>query len=480
MSRIGVKLGEILCGTRGLSPISSTTTKRAPIESISGVDWFYFLVPDGERQCLINHVGAGQIDQKFIACAKLPRKNGKSTHVFAAFNGFLDFLHYIKNIPRENWYFYEVILGSQTQKLYFDIDIAVNELLNMFHLETPQVKFIDDFVAQLLTSLIIQIMEAFNQRGIKLNMSEHILLFNSNSDKKRSFHVIVNKFAVSNCEENAVLANEIIEGVNPMFRRFIDQSMYSKKQQFRLYQSQKSDGRRKIFMDKWTYWTTGGPKLIEYQYPDIIGPDEETTRNLKFTMIFKASCITVIDECQVIPVLFEEPTSSGSKSRKRTWDEKDAFDNTEIDITDEFLETIFKRVDPIVFQIYKFDKTLGPLVLLRRKTVAHCTLCNRVHENENAFLRLNRFGKVYFYCRRNEEKSKIIADVCDLMQNDLVKSHAQSLIQQLTQQPVLADIKTPEPPTAYSKHSQLRTIANQGGSPPKIKTQNGNLVFIYV
>lgn len=457
-----VNLSDILCGSKGLSPVYSVSTTRSyqksqKVESISGVDWYYYLVPNEQHFSLSDHIGRDAINRKFIVCLNVPRGEDKVTRMFAAFNSYLDFIHYVKKIPKDRWFFFEVILGEQAQKLYFDIDINVKDVK----------EDIDAFTNKLITNLVGRILDTYWQRNIQLKINENILIFSSHSDKKRSFHVIIDGYAVLNNRENEILASEVLDGFPDDYLKFIDISMYSAKQQLRLYQSQKpGSGRPKIFVDKWYY----GHQLIEYAYPHLHVPDELTRESLKFTMLFKASCVTVIDNCQIIAVLNEEPINiytDEHTGEPRLWSENGAFDDMDdTEITYEIIRAITERVDSKLFLIYKLDKTMGSLIILKRKKSAYCTLCERVHDSENAFLRINKRGKVYFYCRRNEEKNKCIADVSDLLpeNKDLCQSHIQSIMAHTASNKEIPQKKTEQllnPPSTVSLHSQLRSIGSR-------------------
>ena len=197
-----------------------------------------------------------------------------------------------------------------------------------------------------------------------------------------------------NYRENSALAQKVLDGFPKEYRDFVDDSMYSSKQQLRLFQSQKpGSGRPKIFVDKWQ----NEPNLVKYSYPQFDDSDENEKEGIRFTALFAASCVTVTDNCQIISVLSEELHIIKSHSYK-TFDPNDGDDI----IDDAILKAVCDRVDPQVFLVYSIYKITGALILLKRQRPAKCTLCDRVHEKENAFFRVSKLGKVYFHCRRND------------------------------------------------------------------------------
>jgi hypothetical protein len=444
--------------------------KARRVETIDGIDWYYYFVPNKDYYSLIDKIGVNEINKKFIVCATLPnvKNEKKPTRLFSAYDGVLDFLNIIRKIPKEKWMFFEYIMGDQIQKLYFDIDIDIGKLVESQIITSPEnqehcKQQLDTFSKQLISSLAGRILTVFSQKGYSIDVAKQILIFSSHSSTKRSFHIVVDSYAVSNCEENASLACEILEPFPDYIikTRILDPSMYSSKQQLRLYQSQKpGSGRPKIFMDEWYY----GDQLIKYPYPKNINDA------LRFTTIFQASCITYIDACKIIPISIKsENLNKGGK--RRLWSEMGTFDNTDEDlVNDVIIDAICQRADPKMFQIYKLERnrTIGTLIALNRRneligTDIFCTLCNRAHSSIGAFLRVNKHGKVYFYCYGNGcTDNKIVADVSDLLPStkELECNQKQSIISQLKNNLPIYNSPNAYIPSPITLHSQMRTIAS--------------------
>lgn len=432
-------------------------------ENVYGIDWYYHMVPDDKMTSLIDVVGEDFISQKFVVCLNVPHETDKSKnkHFFTAFDSYLDFIHYIKKIPREKWGFFEVILGNQLQKLYFDIEVYPKDM--------PPSEDINLFCNRLLTNLIGRIVDTFREHGYNLNIAQDVLLFSSSNDEKKSYHIIINNYAVLNNIENKILAGEILEDYPQEYLKFIDPSMYSSKQQLRLYQSQKpGSGRPKLFVDEWWY----GPNLIKYSYPSVSTPDDTTREALRFTTLFAASCVTVTDNCTIIPILFEEIPTKISKP----------YNNDNDLVTEAVVKAVCERVDSRIFQIFSLYKVVDSLILLKRKMPAKCTLCDRVHEHENAFLCVTNNGQVYFHCRRKDDAKgrakqlgivndnsscRLVADVSDLIPGaNLSSNHVQSLLNRMSQTPSPDNAASPnlnipfQTPTVWSLHDQMRNLAS--------------------
>ena len=410
----------------------SHKAKRNRYEEINSIRWYYYLVPNEDCIALLDVLDSPE--EKFIVCATLPTDNPKRPlHLFAAFGSSLDFINHIKMIPQDKWYFFEIILGSNPQKLYFDID-----------LKKPEVEGnMDEFTQLLLEDLIERVLKIFVEHGHQLDLRKNILLFSSNSDEKRSYHLIVDGFNVSNNLENRALAEEILDGMSLGYRDHIDPGVYSSKQQFRMYLSQKPhSGRPKIFLDKWPYRGT----MIHSTLTEVPAQiSDEMKAAILLTRVFLASTITYVKGSTPISVLFEVTELKPTRVRPE-------FEES-VEITDEMAKEIFEKADPVILQIYKKKGMMGPFILLSRRTPAHCSLCRTKereadpHTSENAFLRVTESGRVYFHCRRNANQSRYLMTISVQADVDLQRAHVQSVFRMLGTLP-----------TIHTSHSLMRAI----------------------
>jgi hypothetical protein len=321
--------------------------------------WYMFFVAKNERDCLVNHFTQEELKNGLVVCANT--QNGKPKRLFNRFSNVDKFMEYIQRIPIEKWHFFEYILGFQKQKLYFDIDI-----------KEPKPNVVKD----LLDYLVNAIKLVLAKKDVNILLSKDILIFSSNSKdgSRYSYHVILDNYYLDNNEENKSLAMEILSMIPQHLNYYIDNSMYSQKQQLRmLYSSKVNSGRVKIHVSNWEHCG-----LIINQ-------------NIPANELFRRSCVTVTDYCTKINnIVFEVK----------------CIDNTH----KKLLSSVFEKIKSSeLFRIYEVDKREGNLICLRRKCPGMCTICNRVHEHENAYLVVRSDGGVYFYCRRNNNKNKLIA-----------------------------------------------------------------------
>lgn len=196
----GVDLSDLLCYSKGNNPpVMSSSPKYYP-EKILGVTWYPSIL---HKYGLLKGIGEDIVEENFNVCFQMPDQNDKKRRYFASFNNYLDFLHLLKQIPMNHWYFFEIILGNQPQKLYFDIDIKISDL-------SPDIKSAAIFSQELINELVTRIVSIFAEYNYHLNVNKNILLFSSSDDRKISYHIIVDGYAVSNYQENYLLVSRIL------------------------------------------------------------------------------------------------------------------------------------------------------------------------------------------------------------------------------------------------------------------------------
>lgn len=359
------------------------------VENLNGINWYDFLVLHDNVMSLMDEFTYEKLCKMFVVCCTLPHptdKMKKPRRKFAAFNSYTNFLEYIRLIPSQQWYFFEIIMAEHKQKLYFDIDIEKEKL--------PAGENIEVFSNNLLNSLISGIVNCLPKYEIEINVAKDLLIFSSNANHKHSYHVILNNYYVMNNHCNTILCGEIKEYMPEQYRSYIDEAVYSAKQQLRLYKSQKpGTGRIKELMKSYTYGI------------NVINQDDSN-----FEFVFSSSCITYVEKCTVIPVYHTIDKSllvinEGKNNEK---------------LLDEDVKKIVKLVNPIVFKIYKMTRIIGRMILLQRIQKAHCSLCNRVHDNENAFLTVSENWDIYFYCRREQSKSLYMGHLFDNSESEQI------------------------------------------------------------
>lgn len=363
-------------------------------EIIGGVEWFYFFVPNNETLSLIE--ATPDYSARFLVCLHLdnPGKKG-STKMYASFKTYLDFLTYIRDIPHEYWNFFEYIMENQRQKPYIDIDLHED------YVPPGYPGGIEAFAQRLLNLLISRIVEVFQQKKLPFEISRNILLFSSHGQTKKSYHLVIDGYFVWNNRENADCIAEILKGIPREFiqtkekNNIIDLKLYSSKQQFRLYGSQKAKSRRpKIFIPRFKV----NDVWYQHDLPETRGMSEPQKSLLEFSYIFQKSCITFTSNCQPIsspltplgPSVPSVPSEIDSETLKKV------------------LELLPSKLNSEVWGISDRNEESGrDIIHLRRKKPAYCVICDRIHDHENAFVSVSRMGDISLHCWRAEESKGI-------------------------------------------------------------------------
>ena len=360
-----------------ISPTSSKEKNDRSIEVFHGVNWYDYLVLHEDVMSLMDQFNYDTLRKMFIVCCALPWKDNKVRRKFAAFANIDCFLKHIVLFPVNQWYFFEVILGESAQKLYFDIDIQKDKL--------PKDTVLEDFSRELLNSLIQSIVLCMTDYDILVDIQKDLLIFSSNASHKHSFHVILNNYYVDNNKCNIVLCNSVKEKILPQFCNYIDEKVYSSKQQLRMYKSQKAGtGRIKELMKSYYY---DGKEILSIQ---------DTFENT-----FKSSCITYIPNCRAIPV--RAPI---------TIDKNLMYQNNSINLTNDDIEEIKKMLHPDILTIYGINPIKDRFITLQRKRRGFCRVCEREHDHENAYINVTQNWDVYLNCRRqNDGKSLYIGQL---------------------------------------------------------------------
>jgi len=179
--------------------------------------------------------------------SKTPKK------IFRLFENPEKLFRYSERIDPEQRNFFEVLLGENKVKPYFDIDCDIDETNTSEQVDTYMSMLIDD-ITSVITSLEIPI--------------ENIRWYSSHSDKKRSFHIIVLGYYFENIKDAKRLRDYVEHRVcHPNYIR-IDSAVYGSLRQMRLYGSEKPKSNRpKILVKKWKFFgeTVKVPKKSEYE-----------------------------------------------------------------------------------------------------------------------------------------------------------------------------------------------------------------------
>jgi hypothetical protein len=332
---------------------------------------FYKKTTDDRHGIILKNddVKRNRLIKKFI-CRIDSDKN-----LFFWFHNVSEFLNYYKLFDTEEKCFFEVILKDQVQKFYVDVDIGrsnvnalTEELLDEADYYDIDPQNLDQLSSALMEDLIDRIIDGFKTRfNIDLDISQ-VLIYESHSEQKRSYHVVINNYAFIDNANCQAFYDYIMVECPELFCKFID-NLYSSLQNFRMLYSQKHDSGRikKPFSGK----------LGRFDIPEQSGDYNDKMKN---------SFITYIENCAILPdIKVIKPIN-----------------HIDLDpnISEYDIETKIRSLIPDCMEI-KSEENYS--YHLKRISSGYCVICDRVHEHENALI-CYQDGQIIYRCWRDKRK----------------------------------------------------------------------------
>ena len=328
--------------------------------NIHDVTWYYYLKKDNK---LI-------FDRNNFIVSMDWSNDDKLTKIFSSFIDYIHFYNYMNKFHEKH--FYEVIMGKQ--KPHFDIDGGniTEELLNA-----------------IIDSLCVAIKKVLTNLNYNIDNKQLLVYKSTNSEKKKSSHVVVNGLYHDNNKEAKYFYNLVIEHVQDEYKPYIDPAVYSSCQQFRIL------GSSKLNTDRVKYLVLTD-ELSEYY---------NSKNNYKDIEIFKDSLITFVNTSTYLNVKYKETPKK--------------IVTTNID-PDEIENILNILNDKLKYSLEFRDYNNGVITLLDKNRY-NCILCKRIHEHENPYIIINN-NKVYFCCRRAQaENREYKYFLCNLVDKDELK-----------------------------------------------------------
>lgn len=347
-----------------------------------GKKWMYHLKGGEKGKGLIDTLNEDEKMSSLIVCFV----NNKNIRHFSAFDNFIECIQFMLKIPVNNRSFHEIVLEKRNQKMRFDIDVKKTE------------KTKDEDVKIFMDDLIESIIEVYGEFGYKIIPEKHILLFSSHGKEKWSYHIVIDGFYCETCQESLALFKKITGNMrsdrmnNKETINWLDSSIYSANHSLRILGSVKG-GRQKVLEKCWRF----KDKEIFFEYSQ-----EPRNEKHRIVMEFERSFISLTENCFPIPNLVVKNDH--------------IYENKTID--EEISDYAFRLFRSLYGDVFKYDKTIYNFVLLERDVASGCPICDRVHENENAFLIIkslkSEIGKtrheIFFCCRRSDGKKLLIGE----------------------------------------------------------------------
>jgi hypothetical protein len=301
--------------------------------------------------------------------------NNKTIKEFAIFRSAFSLYRRCVLTPQEKRCYHEIIRGNHSQKPYFDIDIKLEDdplYIKLPHSIEEKIEIANNIVEECINSIL--------KTNSKIKRTD-ILVLSSNSNEKRSYHIIVDRWCFLSASQNREFFDDVLMNIPYNYKKYFDDCMYKSSQQFRIYMSTKVDEDRLLKVDIRNEWK----------------PDEEIDNiSLLNKEIFLASLITMTDSCNILPLKIKEQVEQIEQSSK----------DIESDEYKKILKLFSTFKDKNSFNILDVDENK---IYLKRICSSFCENCQRNHDNISPYLFLVN-GNVWFNCRRNK-KSLIVGNI---------------------------------------------------------------------
>lgn len=361
----------------------------------SSVRWYGILKPkDKDKGDTRKALYESEIltDKSLIVCRGLEFKQ------FAKFNNYITFwkYHNTETEVSEQCY-YEVITENQVQKPYFDIDIPIEEKSSEKALSLED----SNILLKQLTESILKVNLDIKIEDIAIFSSHTTSLQGEDTYTKKSYHIIVDNWCLTDHEDNEGFCNLVIENIDMRLRFCID-TLYKSIQQLRIFQSHKFKSNRIKIVAIESKW---------------VPPDKPESKEHLALMILASSLVTNISYCHLLPLYKKPKPPRYIYSGDGIYLEEDEVKKA-IDICAQFFG--FEHGDDPSFP-FKFIELKGGLICLKRFGPTFCKICDREHENENPYLVIaSKNRDIYFHCRRAPREDRQL--VGTLGSNHVIKA----------------------------------------------------------
>lgn len=323
---------------------------------------------------------------------------------YAVFSGYPELYRYINNHRKEmggDPSLYEVC--PHYMKMHFDIDLQVSGV-------DPEIVENKDKVIlyPILVAFKDVLEKHFPGRFTDRVFVDSLVITESHTSEKISYHIIQDGFFMTSKECKYLYTETkdlLVKRSHELQADRIDHAVYGSNQNFRVYGCCKKN--KKNVKSGYT-----GPDLVfgqeRYSHQHLVNRlrtkyDTESPINMR---ILGASLISnIITSMRLNVPTFEKIMDIKQQLGNKTHSRKlDATDNTVYDIFNNHALSRANDGSPAFEMSYGLS---GGITILNRIKSSFCSLCDRVHDEENIFLKIEMNNDIHYYCRRaQDEKQK--------------------------------------------------------------------------
>lgn len=263
---------------------------------------------------------------------------------------------------------YECITPGIPQRIYFDIDGKQD-------VDTYKLR-------EELERVIVSCVQSFK------SVTPDVIFCTSSNSEKLSYHVILSNIYVSNNKENGAFCKMVVDNLDSKYKDLIDTRVYDRFRQFRILGCNKlgSDRMKKLLVDN---------KPIDPRRMSM----NEYINQLSNTLISYQSDKMIMIRPPVIEV-------------------NRVVVDMNID-TISIMEAYEEYCADVSMPLMHVREVRGNTILLRRISPGYCSICNREHANENAYISVNEDGFYYYNCYR-ADAGEVIGHNREIDESDMI------------------------------------------------------------
>lgn len=289
---------------------------------------------------------------------------------FAFFQSPVSFASWVlKHLKKESRVFEEFCLGERLRKPVLDIeceDVTVNK---------------EELECEIIESLLA----AFELKGVEINIEKELWIATSHRANKLSWRIVVDGWFHRDVYDARAFGELVKSGMREEWRTYVDVGIYSDKHRLRLINNRKHDGN--VYFELKEHFVAKGVSYT-HRFPEEIESPEH-----RFIMEIQAMCISWVSGCKPLPVYGDPPQERN-------------YDIVEVEVADvnEAINIAKRRLGES--WCYKYGgMAKGSCVILTRTRAAFCTVCNKEHESDHAYLALSVVGtkEIEFHCHRADK-----------------------------------------------------------------------------
>lgn len=326
------------------------------------------------------------IYEKYVNKVKISQPTKK----FALMNDYTDLYKFTNELPKEERCLYEVV-RNYYQKPHFDIDFKYKNYPNITCGEAH-------CYLQKTLNAIDNVMKKFN---VNYSFENNCLVLSSNGMSKckdtqieyykYSFHIVIDKLVHADAFEALSFYKLVLDELPyNMNKEFLDSSVYSTFQNFRMIWCQKKGSHRFFEVDKITKYIP-----MNHSIEDI----KENPKFLELDLL-QASLISSKAGCSTLPSFLSYDKNGNPINPRKS-------KNNVIEINDKQYDELINCFNTQTFgdqyEIGGFD---GTKINLMRKCRDECPIHNRIHDSIGAYICIDSYGNFWFNCYRKDKGVK--------------------------------------------------------------------------